>query len=98
MCSVKNKIENETNLSECTSNLTQPIVTQTLQNSTSDKVVYRKGATLVSLNVGSWIFVWQQILEEYWTSAQNFFFFAENKNSNMPAERKLHLLLGFFCK
>jgi hypothetical protein len=36
------KIENETNLTDSNSNLTYPKLTQTLQNSTSDKVVYRK--------------------------------------------------------
>jgi len=39
---VKNKIGNETNLSDCTSNLSKPKFTQTLQNSTSEKLVYRK--------------------------------------------------------
>jgi hypothetical protein len=42
VCSVKNKIENKTNLAECNSNLTWPKLAQTLQNSTLDKVVYRE--------------------------------------------------------
>jgi hypothetical protein len=42
ICSVQNKIENESNPADSTSNLIWPKLTQTLQILTSENVVYRK--------------------------------------------------------